>query len=139
MTKKLNPTGIAPPASHYNHGFLLRGVSDLMTLSGQLGERPDGFCPASAREQAEIAWGNVLEILRTGGFDLTDVVKVTSYIVGRDNISAYVDVHKALLGDIEPPWTLLVVEALGRPQYLVEVDVMAARGAADAGDHAQPS
>lgn len=139
MAEKLNPTGIAPPASHYNHGFLLRGVSDLMTLSGQLGERPDGSCPASAREQAEIAWGNVAEILRTGGFDLSDIVKVTSYIVGRDNISAYVEVHKALLGDIEPPWTLLVVEALGRPHYLVEVDVMAARGAASSGDHKQSS
>ena len=58
---------------------------------------------------------------------LDDIVKVTSYIVGPDNIRAYVDAHKAALGLREPPWTLICVAALGRPEYLIEVDVLAAR------------
>lgn len=126
MPEKINPTGIAPPASHYNHGLLIKGVSDLLTLSGQLGERPDGSCPESAGEQAEVAWTNVREILETAGFDVSNIVKITSYIVGKENIDAYVDVHKSMVGDLLPPWTLVVVEALGHPHYLVEVDVMAA-------------
>lgn len=128
MPEKLTPDGIAKPASHYHHAFLVRGLSDLMTLSGQLGEREDGSCPADAGEQARIAWHNVRRILQAGDLDLEHVVKVTSYIVGRENIPAYVAVHKEILGDLMAPWTLVVVEALGNPEYLVEVDVLAARG-----------
>lgn len=58
--------------------------------------------------------------------DLGAVVKVTSYIVGRENIAPYVAVHKQVMGDLQPPWTLVVVAALGHPEYLVEVDVTAA-------------
>ncbi len=66
-------------------------------------------------------------ILQEADMGLEDIVKVTSYIVGQDNISAYVAAHKAILGDLEPPWSLVVVQALGAPQYLVEVEVTAAR------------
>ena len=127
MPEKLTPEGVARPASAYHHAFLIRGLSDLMTLSGQLGEREDGSCPADAGEQARIAWRNVRRVLQAGDLDLEHVVKVTSYVVGRENIAAYVAAHKEILGDLMPPWTLVVVEALGNPEYLVEVDVMAAR------------
>jgi 2-iminobutanoate/2-iminopropanoate deaminase len=66
----------------------------------------------------------VQAILDEGGMGLQDIIKVTSYIVGQENISAYVEAHKAMLGEVEPPWTLVVVQALGTPQYLIEVDVM---------------
>lgn len=85
-------------------------------MSGQLGERPDGVCETGAAAQARRAWANVQAILAEGGMGLEDVVKVTSYIVGQENISAYVNAHKTVLGALEPPWTLVVVQALGAPQ-----------------------
>jgi enamine deaminase RidA (YjgF/YER057c/UK114 family) len=69
----------------------------------------------------------VQAILDEAGMTLQDIIKVTSYIVGQENISAYVEAHKAVLGELKPPWTLVVVQALGAPQYLIEVDVTAAR------------
>ncbi|RVU38954.1 RidA family protein [Hwanghaeella grinnelliae] len=129
MKKSVDPKGIAPPASAYRHALLSQGVTDLLTLSGQLGEDPDGKCAEGARAQAEQAWQNVRAILDEAGMGFADIVKVTSYIVGEENIAAYVEVHKELLGDILPPWTLVVVAALGRPEYLIEVDVTAARTA----------
>ena len=131
MKKTVDPQGIAPPASAYRHALLSQGVTDLLTLSGQLGEDADGNCVEGARAQAELAWQNVQAILDEAGMGLGDIVKVTSYIVGQENIAAYVDVHKELLGDVLPPWTLVVVAALGRPQYLIEVDVTAARTTED--------
>ena len=97
-----------------------------MTLSGQLGERRDGSCPDSVGEQAELAWQNIIAILAEKHFDIKNVAKVTSYIVGEENIDSYVMVHKKVVGEHMPPWTLVVVPALGRPQYKVEVDVIAA-------------
>ncbi|WP_421883609.1 RidA family protein [Pacificispira sp.] len=125
--KPINPPQIAPPASAYNHGFLTEGVRDLLTLSGQLGEAPDGTCRAGAEAQSRQAWENVFAILAEAGMGPEHVVKVTSYIVGQENIAAYVAVHKELHGDRLPPWTLVCVPALGKPDYLVEIDVLAAR------------
>tara|TARA_B110000444_G_C18572484_1_gene470032 strand:+ start:69 stop:278 length:210 start_codon:yes stop_codon:yes gene_type:complete len=68
----------------------------------------------------------VQAILDEGRIRLQDIIKVTSYIVGQENISAYVEAHKVVLRGIEPPWTLVVFQALGAPQYLIEVDVTAA-------------
>lgn len=97
-----------------------------MMLSGQLGERPDGSCPDSTTAQSEQAWHNVLTILAEKGFGIENVAKVTSYIVDEENIDDYVEVHKRVVGRHMPPWTLVVVPALGRPHYKVEVDVTAA-------------
>lgn len=126
-SKPINPPQIAPPASAYNHGFLTTGVTDLLTLSGQLGEDANGVCLDGIEAQSRQAWENVLAILAEAGMGPEHIVKVTSYIVGEDNIAGYVAVHKALHADRLPPWTLLCVPALGKPDYLVEIDVLAAR------------
>jgi len=125
--KPINPPQIAPPASAYNHAFLTEGVQDLLTLSGQLGELPDGTCPDGAEAQARQAWDNVFAILAEADMGPEHIVKVTSYIVGSENIDPYVTVHKDLHSDRLPPWTLVCVAALGHPHYLVEIDVLAAR------------
>ena len=127
MKKVINPKSISPPASTYHHAILSQGISDLLTISGQLGEYPDGTCAKGAGAQAEQAWANVKGILDEADMRLDDIVKVTSYIVGEENIDAYVSMHREILGDMTPPWTLVVVSALGRARYLVEVDVLAAR------------
>ncbi|ABD56623.1 Endoribonuclease L-PSP [Jannaschia sp. CCS1] len=126
MHLPINPHAIAAPASHYNHAFYVAPGAAWLTLSGQLGERPDGSCPAGVTEQSELAWRNILTILAEKHFGITDVVKVTSYIVGEENIDSYVKVHERVVGEHRPPWTLVVVQALGRPCYRVEVDVTAA-------------
>lgn len=126
MHLPINPTGIAAPTSHYSHAFYIEPGAALMTLAGQLGERPDGSCPESVVEQSEQAWQNVLAILAEKDFGISNVAKVTSYIVGEETIDGYVQVHHRVVGAHMPPWTLVVVPALGRPHYKVEVDVTAA-------------
>ena len=44
-----------------------------------------------------------------------DIVKITSYIVGRENIRPYVAVHRDEVGEHLPPWTLVLVAGLGSP------------------------
>ena len=58
---------------------------------------------------------------------IADLVKLTSYIVGREHVPPYYEVHREAVGDLLPPWTLVLVAGLGRPQYLVEVDAIAAQ------------
>ncbi|HMB76707.1 MAG TPA: RidA family protein [Kiloniellaceae bacterium] len=127
MHKPIDPDGIAPPASAYHHAFHVTKASEWLFLSGQLGETASGQCLAGADAQARQAWQNVAAILAEAAMDFSNIVKVTSYIVGEENIEPYVAVHRELHKDCLPPWTLVVVKALGHPEYLIEVDVQAAK------------
>lgn len=127
MRKILNPAGIARPASAYHHAVLIERPARELYMSGQLGERADGSISDDFAEQARQIWINIKAILAEGGMGVADIVKVTSYIVGREHIPAYVAVHRDAVGEHLPPWTLVLVAGLGRPSYLVEVEAVAAR------------
>jgi 2-iminobutanoate/2-iminopropanoate deaminase len=125
MRKILNPAGIAPPASDYHHALLIERPTREIHMAGQLGERADGSISSDFSEQARQAWINIKAILAEGGMSVADIVKVTSYIVGREHIHAYEDVHRAEVGAHQPPWTLILVAGLGSAKYLVEVEATA--------------
>jgi 2-iminobutanoate/2-iminopropanoate deaminase len=127
MRKVYNPAGIARPASAYNHALLVEQPARTLYLSGQVGERVDGSISDDFTEQARQTWVNIKAILAEAGMDSADLVKITSFIVGREHVPAYVAVHRAEAGPLLPPWTLVLVAGLGRPQYLIEVEATAAR------------
>jgi hypothetical protein len=54
-------------------------------------------------------------------------VKVTQYLTQAEDISAYTAVRKRVLGGVKPAFILLVVDQLVRPEFLVEVEVIAAK------------
>ncbi|MEM7424580.1 MAG: RidA family protein [Pseudomonadota bacterium] len=127
MKKIIAPTGMPPPASHYDHGVLVPAPRETLYLAGQLGTRPDGTISGTFEEQAQQAWRNVLLLLDEAQMSVGDIVKVTSFLVHREHVEAYVACHKDAVGDHKPPWTLLIVAGLGSPDYLVELDVTAVR------------
>ncbi|MFM9844656.1 MAG: RidA family protein [Dongiaceae bacterium] len=127
MRKILNPSGIARPASAYHHALLIERPARELYMSGQLGERADGSISEDFTEQARQVWINIRAILAEGQMAVADIVKITSYIVGRENIRPYVAVHRDEVGEHLPPWTLVLVAGLGSPSYLVEVEAVAAR------------
>jgi 2-iminobutanoate/2-iminopropanoate deaminase len=127
MKRLISPASIAAPASSYNHAVLVRHPASTLYMSGQLGARPDGTVSDDFTEQARQIWTNIKTILSEAEMDLGDVVKVVSYLVGEQHVRPYVAVHREALGPYMPPWTLIVVAALGSPKYLVEVEAVAAR------------
>ena len=127
MNRPINPASIAAPASSYNHAVLVRRPESTLYMSGQLGERPDGTISDDFSEQARQIWTNIKTILSEAGMDVGDLVKIVSYLVGEQHIRPYVAAHREALGPHMPPWTLVVVAALGSPKYLVEVEAVAAR------------
>ena len=126
MRKTITSDNVPKPASAYHHGVLITSPQQTLYLAGQLGERVDGSISGDFGDQAEQAWANVKALLAEADMSVADIVKVTSYIVGRDNIPAYVERHRQEVGDTLPPWTLILVDGLGSTDYLVEIDVTAA-------------
>jgi 2-iminobutanoate/2-iminopropanoate deaminase len=127
MKRLITPASIAAPASSYNHAVLVRNSESTLYMAGQLGERPDGTISDDFSEQARQIWTNIKTILSEAEMDIGDIVKVVSYLVGEQHIRPYVAAHREALGPHLPPWTLVVVAALGSPKYLVEVEAVAAR------------
>jgi enamine deaminase RidA (YjgF/YER057c/UK114 family) len=127
MRTTVTPQGIAKPASAYHHGVVIDTPQRILRAAGQMGERPDSSISADFREQAEQAWTNVEAILITAGMEIADITKVTSYLVRREDIDAYVAVHRERVGTSLPPWTLVLVAGLGSESYLVEIDIEAMR------------
>ncbi len=125
MRRIINPGGIAKPASAYNHAVLVERPARTLYLSGQIGQRPDGSISEDFTEQARQTWVNLRAILAEGGMGIADLVKLTSFVVGREHVRPYYEVHREAVGELLPPWTLVLVSGLGRPQYLVEVEAVA--------------
>jgi enamine deaminase RidA (YjgF/YER057c/UK114 family) len=96
-------------------------------LRGQVGQDLKGRIvgvgdPAA---QAEQAMKNVKQLLKEAGSDLSHIVKTTTYLIDpRYREPVYQEVGKWLKG-VFPISTGLVVSALGQPQWLMEIDVIA--------------
>jgi len=97
-------------------------------LRGQIGqnlETTESVCLADAAGQTERAMYNIDMLLKEAGGELEDICKITIYIIDpRYREEVYRVVGKWLKG-VYPVSTGIVVTALARPEWLVEVDATA--------------
>jgi enamine deaminase RidA (YjgF/YER057c/UK114 family) len=82
---------------------------------------------ADAREQVEIIWRNIATILASAGMGVTDIVKLTTYSTAPEHLPVLREVRERVLGGHLPASTLLIVAGLAKPEWLVEVEVYAAK------------
>lgn len=122
-----NPSQIARPAATYSHGVEISPSARWLYVAGQTGTKPDGTCDPDIEGQAERAWQNILAILEGGGMGIRNLVKVTSFLTRPQDIPAYAKVRDKYLGDMRPATTMVVVQALARPNFLIEVEATAAK------------
>lgn len=121
------PEGMYTPAS-YDHATW---AGDTLYLAGQVASAGDGsiVAPGDAAGQAKQVWANVGRVLAAAGLGPEHVVKVTTYLTeagaaARDAVTAE---RLRFFGDRRPAHTGLVVLAMGRPEVVLEVDVIAYR------------
>jgi 2-iminobutanoate/2-iminopropanoate deaminase len=121
------PDTIAPPAANYAHAVRSVDAQVLLHTAGVVPVRPDGTVPETAAEQAEVVWTNLLAILAEAGMVPSDVVAVTTYVVvGEQLLPIMAERDRALDGHLAAS-TLITVPALARPEWLVEISLIAAR------------
>jgi 2-iminobutanoate/2-iminopropanoate deaminase len=119
--------GIAAQIGKYSDAVAVPAQARWLYVSGTPGLTPDGKCPPGIAAQAEQAWRNLSAILEQGGMELRDLVKVTHYLVRAEDIKPYVEVRARFLGELRPASMLIVVPALVRAEFLVEIEAYAAR------------
>jgi len=97
-------------------------------LRGQIGQDLDtreSVGVGDIAAQTEKAMANIAMLLDEAGSKLEDICKITVYLVDvRYREAVYTVVGKWLKG-VYPVSTGLVIAALARPEWLVEIDVIA--------------
>jgi enamine deaminase RidA (YjgF/YER057c/UK114 family) len=126
----LSPATIRPPFAAYSHGVEVPASLRWVLTSGQLGIGADDSVPADARAQAELCLANCRAILAEAGMGPEDVVRINAFVTDRAHMPAYMAARDAWLAGVsrQPASTLVIVSGFTRAEFLVEVEVTAAKG-----------
>jgi len=124
---KLHDVGVANLIGKYGDAVEAPAGARWLFTSGTPGISLDGKTPTDIAAQAELAWGHILRMLASAGMTVHDLVKVTHYLLRAEDIKPYVAVRARFLGDARPASMLLVVPELVRPEFLLEVEAIAAK------------
>jgi enamine deaminase RidA (YjgF/YER057c/UK114 family) len=127
--RDLVPQAMPAPFGRYAHGVAIPEGARWIATSGQLPVRPDGTAPEGARAQAALCLAHVEAILAEGGMEPRDVVRLTAFVTDRAHMAAYMEARDAWIAPTgrTPASTLLIVTGFTRPEFLVEVEALAAR------------
>jgi 2-iminobutanoate/2-iminopropanoate deaminase len=126
MLKRHNPPTVAAPFSRYSHGVEAPDNARWLVISGQVGVTAEGKVLNGAQPQIEQAWRNLLNVLQAAGMGPHDLVKVTIFLVDRAHLQLLRDTRDAMLKGAAPSSTLLFVAGLASPDWLVEIEGVAA-------------
>jgi len=109
----------------YSHGVETRAGARLLHVSGQVGVAPDGTLATDFRGQCTQAIRNVEAVLHAANMQFADIVKMSFFLVRREDMAGLVEVRKQLLDGVRPAITTLYVAGLVAPDWLVEVEAVA--------------
>ncbi len=122
----LTPKTIAPPFAAYSHGVVAT-LQRIVATSGQLGLAADGSVPEGAEAQAEICFSNIDAILAEAGLSRATILRLNAYVTGREHMEGYMAARDRYLEGVDclPASTLMIVSGFTRPEFVVEIEVLA--------------
>jgi 2-iminobutanoate/2-iminopropanoate deaminase len=126
MHTPLSPVDIHPPFAPYSSGVVVPGNQRLVFCSGQLGIAKDATIPPDCAGQTKLCFENIRSILREAGMGFEHIIRVNAYVTSREHLRAYMDVRNRLFADPLPASTLMIVSGFARPEFVVEIEAIAA-------------
>jgi 2-iminobutanoate/2-iminopropanoate deaminase len=125
--RAFNPSGVAGPFGTYSHGIEVESPMRLVFGSGQTGVDTDGRIGEDIEEQSRLMWRNIEGVLAGAGMEISDIVQLTMLLLNRGDLPTARAVREEFLGGHRPASTLLFVAGLAHPDWLIEIDFVAAR------------
>ena len=127
-----NPSTVwaVPPqfGAIYSHAVqTAAGPLRQLHVSGQVGVAPDGSVPPDFAGQCAAAMANVEALLADAGMGTADLVRLTCYVLRREDLPALVQGRAGRWPGVRPAVTVLLVAGLVRPEFLVEIEALAQR------------
>jgi 2-iminobutanoate/2-iminopropanoate deaminase len=117
----------AKPVANYKMGTRLEG-GRLLYISGQVAWDTSGNIvgKGDVRAQARQTFANLGGVLQAAGGDFGNLMKITTYITKIEDFPAVAEARSEVFGGQLPASTLIVVTSLFHPDFLIEVEGVAA-------------
>ncbi|MDA0995149.1 MAG: RidA family protein [Proteobacteria bacterium] len=121
--QRINPEGMTQPTA-YSH-VVRHG--NLLFLAGQVSTDADGnvIGEGNMGMQVRQVLENMRKVLASQAADFSNVVKITIYTTDIDAYRETGDIRREYWGDIAPASTLVQIDRLARPVFLVEIEATA--------------
>ncbi len=122
----LNPPGKIRPTA-FSHASR---VGDWVFISGQLGWDNEGKIAGigDVKAQAERAFESIDEILHQAGGSISDVIKITAYLVNPGHFPGFAEVRAKTFPTNPPVSTGVVASSMLLPEALIEIEAFAYLG-----------
>jgi enamine deaminase RidA (YjgF/YER057c/UK114 family) len=103
-------------------------VGDRVVVAGTAPVWPDGSCDPDPEAQAARCLEIIVAALEEAGASAADVVRTRMFLTHAADSDAVGRAHGAVFGSIRPAATMVVVSALLRPEWKVEIEAEAILG-----------
>ncbi len=112
------------PTDGYSH---VAKAGNTLYIAGQVAKNLQGDLVGKGdfENQARQVFINLKNILVESGGSLNHIVKLTTFLTHYHYRETYRNVRKEFLEDPFPPNTLLIVESLASPDYMIEIEAIA--------------
>ena len=127
MIKFYNPEGAPKPVGAYSHVGEVPAGMTTFHISGQVGVDETGKVQEGAEAQLDQIWRNILGVLKGSGLGPENVVKIVTFLTRKEDVPLSRAARQRAMGDHKPASTLLIVAGLAGPEYLAEIEVIAAK------------
>lgn len=128
VVHRQSTSGCSPYEAAFGFARAVR-VGDRIIVSGTAPVEPDGSStPGDAAAQARRCFAIILAALAELGGSAGDVVRTRMYLTDPADADAVGVVHGELFRDIRPASTMVVVAALLRPEWRIEIEAEALIG-----------
>lgn len=121
--ERKNPEGLTDPSA-YNH---LVKVGNLMFIAGQVALDAQGNVVGEGDMVAQVrqVLENMKTVLASEGADFSNVVKINIFTTDIERFRGAADVRREYFDGNPPASTLVQIERLARPVFLVEIEAIA--------------
>ncbi len=113
-----------PPTVGYSHAAK---AGNTLYIAGQVAQDVDGNLVGQGDFEAQVrqVYTNLKNIVEESGGSLQNIVKMTTFLTHYNYIETYRNVRNQYFPEPCPPNTLLIIESLALPNYMIEVEAIA--------------
>lgn len=126
--ESIMPAGLpAAPAVNNSYSYGVR-AGDTLHVAGMVSFAGDGSIVGEGDIEAQVeqAMRNMAAVVESAGGSMDDVVATTTYLVDVTHAPVVSAARtRWFTGEVKPTHTVVGVAALGRPQFLVEIEATA--------------
>ena len=112
------------PTAGYSHAAK---AGNTLYIAGQVAQDVEGNVVGKGdfEAQARQVFANLINIMEEAGGSPLNIVKMTTFLTDYNYIETYRSVRNEYFSEPFPPNTLLIIESLALPDYMIEVEAVA--------------